>query len=82
MASKFAYSDEHASVFKDLLGSDDPSKVAPDEVGYVDRSPRAGKNCDGCTMFIPPPGSALSGSCSLVEGSINPRGWCRRWEEA
>ncbi len=45
------------------------AKVAKQSVSYRE-TPNAGKSCSICDNFRPP------SSCKLVEGSINPNGWC------
>ena len=41
-------------------------------VSYQD-SPKDGKQCDGCTLFVAPD------SCKSVAGTISPTGWCKLW---
>lgn len=41
-------------------------------VAYQD-SPKDGKQCDGCKLFVAP------GSCKSVSGAISPKGWCKLW---
>jgi hypothetical protein len=36
-------------------------------------SPKGNQNCGNCKLFVPP------SSCTLVEGSISPKGWCKFW---
>ena len=36
-------------------------------------SPKDGKQCDGCNLFVAP------GSCKSVDGAISPTGWCALW---
>lgn len=38
------------------------------EAGYVDLA-LSGECCDECTMYGP-------GTCDIVEGTINAKGWC------
>jgi hypothetical protein len=45
------------------------AKVPKQSVSYRE-TPNAGKYCSICGNFEPP------SSCKLVEGSINPNGWC------
>jgi hypothetical protein len=33
--------------------------------------PKGTQECDNCLQFVPPD------SCKLVEGKINPKGWCQ-----
>lgn len=41
-------------------------------VGYQ-TSPKDGKQCDGCNLFVAP------NSCKSVAGEITPTGWCKLW---
>lgn len=43
---------------------------------YQDK-PNAGKQCDGCSLFIPGKTKTANGTCKLVQGSISPHGWCK-----
>ncbi len=45
------------------------AKVAKQSVSYRE-TPNSGNSCSICGNFQPP------SSCKLVEGSINPNGWC------
>lgn len=38
--------------------------------------PHGQDECDHCTHFIPGKTAAADGTCTLVEGSIAPKGWC------
>ena len=44
-------------------------KVAPKLVQYQEK-PKGTLECDHCLHFIAP------SSCKMVEGKINPKGWC------
>ncbi len=44
-------------------------KLAQKVVQYQEM-PKDGHECDGCVNFIAP------NQCKLVEGPINPKGWC------
>lgn len=46
------------------------AKMTQKAAGYQDKS-KDGQECSGCALFKSPD------SCSLVDGSINPEGWCR-----
>ena len=64
-------------------------KTTKESVHYQDR-PNAGKMCGMCKFFIPQggvaghgmmggmmgPGMMADGTCQLVEGNINPMGYC------
>ena len=55
-----------------LLGTVSPAeaKMTQDEAGYQ-QMPKGDQSCSNCNLFSPP------ASCSLVDGTINPQGWCR-----
>ena len=44
-------------------------KIAQNMVQYQE-SPKDGKECDQCAQFVAP------GSCKVVDGKINPKGYC------
>ena len=48
------------------------AKMAQAAVKYQ-TSPNNGKQCDGCNFFVAP------NSCKMVDGEINPSGWCNLW---
>jgi hypothetical protein len=48
------------------------AKLAQKAVRYQD-SPKDGKQCDGCNLFVQP------NACKSVEGNISPKGWCSLW---
>lgn len=50
------------------------SKVSKEKAKYQN-SPKEGDMCRNCTMFRPP------SSCTTVEGVINPKGWCKYFEQ-
>jgi hypothetical protein len=45
-------------------------------LAYVDSSVEAGKSCSGCQQFIPGAPDAC-GTCKVVKGPINPKGYCK-----
>ena len=45
-------------------------KAAQKIVQYQDK-PKGAFECDKCLHFVPP------NACKLVEGKINPKGWCQ-----
>jgi hypothetical protein len=55
-----------------LMGGKVEAKMAQTAVRYQD-SPKDGKQCDGCNLFVAP------GSCKSVDGAISPTGWCALW---
>jgi len=38
--------------------------------------PKNGQECDQCMHWIPGPKPDAQGQCKVVEGPINPKGWC------
>src|SRR5438128_297940 len=50
-------------------------KLAKEKVNYQD-TPKAGKDCDDCLHYIPGNTPAVKGSCKVVDGEINPHGYC------
>lgn len=38
--------------------------------------PKNGQKCDQCAFWIPGPKPGARGACKVVEGDINPNGWC------
>ncbi len=48
------------------------AKMAQTAVSYQE-TPKGDQQCSNCSLFQPP------SSCQLVDGTINPSGWCRFW---
>jgi hypothetical protein len=48
----------------------------PQKVAQYQDKPKDGHHCDLCKYFIAGSSPTANGSCQLVEGSINPNGWC------
>ena len=50
-------------------------------VKYQD-SPNAGKDCLGCSEFVPGKTPKDRGACTVIPGDteISPNGWCVMWE--
>jgi hypothetical protein len=48
-------------------------KLSQADAAYQD-TPKNGQQCSECTRFQPPQG------CSVVEGKVSPRGWCKLYE--
>jgi hypothetical protein len=46
------------------------AKIAQKLVQYQEK-PKGPQECDNCLHFVPP------ASCKMVEGKINPKGWCQ-----
>jgi hypothetical protein len=46
------------------------AKIAPKLVQYQEK-PKGPQECDNCLHFVAP------SSCKMVDGKINPKGWCQ-----
>ena len=55
-----------------LMSGSAEAKIAQSAVKYQD-SPKDGKQCDGCKLFVAP------SACKSVDGAISPKGWCALW---
>ncbi len=64
----------------------DTTGIAPGDlqvrttVNYQDVSMEAGKTCSLCAQFQPPPADAPCGTCKVVKGPINPKGYCKLFQ--
>lgn len=47
------------------------AKMAQSVAGYQEQSTKDGQQCSACSLFQPP------NACQLIDGTINPSGWCR-----
>jgi hypothetical protein len=67
---------------KPALSCADTSALSPADaqvrttLAYVDLSVEPGKMCSVCQQFIPGAPTAC-GTCKVVKGPINPRGYCK-----
>ena len=52
------------------LGSAESAQMSPSSVSYQ-ASPKDGKKCSDCTLFVAPR------ACKTVSGDISPDGWCK-----
>jgi hypothetical protein len=57
-----------------FASTDAQAKMAQTAVGYQ-QTPKDGKQCDGCNFFVAP------NSCKVVDGEINPMGYCKLWNK-
>ena len=55
-----------------LMSGSAEAKMAQSSVKYQ-ASPKDGKQCDGCNLFVAP------NACKSVAGDISPKGWCALW---
>lgn len=51
------------------------TKAAKTAFQYQD-GPKDGKKCINCSLYIPAAKAGANGLCKVVEGDINPNGWC------
>jgi len=47
------------------------AKMTPKAAGYQETPNKDGSSCASCSLFKAP------SSCTLVDGTISPNGWCR-----
>lgn len=53
-----------------------PDQLSSQEaVSYQDQ-PKDGQQCSGCTYYITDKNGDGKGACAIVEGVIDPEGWC------
>jgi high potential iron-sulfur protein len=57
------------------VGAADAPKAAKSAMQYRD-TPNGKQQCDNCLQYIPGKSPTANGQCKIVEGSINPKGWC------
>jgi hypothetical protein len=61
----------------------DTTGVAPADLSvrtsllYTDISVEPGKTCTTCQQFIPNPAGNACGTCKVLKGPINPKGYCK-----
>jgi hypothetical protein len=51
------------------------AKLSKEAMKYQDK-PNGEKECDDCIQFIPGKSADAPGTCKVVQGSINPHGYC------
>jgi hypothetical protein len=45
---------------------------------YQDK-PKNGQACAACKFYVANKNPKLNGTCTVVSGSISPKGWCMAW---
>lgn len=64
---------------------EDTSSLTPAELQlrqslqYMTVSPHADKRCDNCQPFVAGPDPQSCGTCVIVKGPIDPKGYCNSW---
>lgn len=62
----------------DISGLSPADVTVRTSLAYMDVSTEVGKSCTNCQQFNPPPaGANVCGSCKVVKGPINPKGYCK-----
>ncbi len=56
------------------------AKASKSAVKYQSK-PEGGHDCKGCKFFKHGKTAKANGTCSVVEGSISPNGWCVAWSK-
>ena len=51
------------------------SKASKSDFHYQDQ-PRDGKKCADCAAYLANPSANAPGACKIVDGPVNPNGWC------
>lgn len=60
-----------------LLGETSTAQAKGSKAQFkYQNSPKNGQKCSQCKFFTPGKTATASGTCSLVDGSISPNGWC------
>ncbi|MFB6161642.1 MAG: high-potential iron-sulfur protein [Haloferacaceae archaeon] len=54
----------------------DPDSLQTKRALNYQSSPNNGQQCSGCKYYIPDKNGDGLGACTLVEGKIEPTGWC------
>ena len=78
---------EDAEESSSKQSSDDPcseslteaQKTSRNQFEYVAETPYPEKRCDNCTLWIEPEEDEFCGGCQIIDGAINPNGYCNQW---
>lgn len=57
-------------------GERDPDNLASKSDVSYQSQPQGGQQCSGCTFYIPDKNGDGVGACTIVEGTIDPSGYC------
>ena len=52
------------------------AKLSSKKLVKYQSTPKLNRKCADCTFYIP-----TEGACKVVEGAIEPTGWCLRWSK-
>jgi uncharacterized Fe-S center protein len=70
-----------AAISRRALAEGTAPKAAKTAFQYQDK-PKDGKKCVNCTLYVAAAKAGANGQCKVVEGDINPEGWCLAYVEA
>lgn len=54
----------------------------PKSAVHYQNHPKGNDQCSNCMHFIPGPSASAAGHCTVVKGSIAPKGWCLAYTPA
>lgn len=73
--------DEYATAAAQGGTTRDPDSVARKQAVDYQSTPRDGQQCSNCRFYIPDKNGDGLGACAVVEGMIEPKGWCSSFVE-
>ena len=68
--------DEYSTATAQAGAQRDPDALSTKSALDYQDSPNDGERCDGCQFYILDKNDDGMGACTLVEGNIDPAGWC------
>jgi hypothetical protein len=74
-----ACSKQSALVCTDTSGLAPADLTVRTTLGYSDVSMEAGKMCTSCQQFVPAAAANTCGTCKILKGPINPKGYCKSY---
>jgi len=66
----------------DLSKLTEEEKQTRKDFEYVAKSPFPDKLCSNCELWIAPGEGKVCGGCEIMQGPINPNGYCTAWAKA
>ncbi len=66
----------------DLSKLTEEEKQTRKDFEYVAKSPFPDKLCSNCELWIAPGEGKTCGGCEIMQGPINPNGYCTAWAKA
>jgi len=69
-------SNDPCSDYSELSATDVKAREA---LGYVKKSPIAGKHCGSCKLWLPPAPGKECGKCQLFKGPVMEMAYCTYW---